>query len=1430
VPGEEVRFAVVLNGGVSLAVWMGGVVLELDRLTKAARERTGAYDVLQRLTGCSARADVITGTSAGGINGAALALTQVNRDADPALLRDLWIDQGRIETLLRQPFQGQPTSLLKGDEYFLPKLNSALELLAHPPKGWRTPAEAPIDLTITTTVLRGNQAVSVDSMGQQLPQSLHAGRFQFQRRPGDTEEADPFSERNIKRTAHRLALASRSSASFPVAFEPSFVPVGSPDHQEPPASDPLPEEIRLRPDMAGQVRSWGTGSAAADRSRYCADGGALANTPTLAALKAIEAMPATGPVRRVMLLVFPHAPRVGDDPPDTTAGAPTFAGSLSGLLGALTAQGGRSYVEALEKHNLSAAGRRGTRKDVLAERKGPADLQELTEHIYSQYKRLRRWRAGRDLAAWRTGMTESEEFSANQPLPGWSFDRVRAAAESAQELWATERPAGRARLPYAPDDPPRPDNVIHDGWGWGVTAALGITEAASDLLRRLVWVLPPNEPSAAVGNRERVEQARQRILELATDLRDDRRLTDRCWEEDPVLLALPPDEDYWTLRLACYDHLRLGSVAREEVDGLAEALALADEVAADALLDALRSTLDQGRCGVGRSVRGHVRQVLDELRFPLAVLREQMDDLALRAPELRDWQKVVFPEDEADLATLGNDALLARLLQLEITSTTLGDEVSTGAARPVELVQISAQTENPFTTYTRTGDDKLGGAALNRFGGFLKRSWRVNDWLWGRVDGATMLCRTMLDPKRIRRTALLSGYLVPGTTGPAAADLAQDTLAGVLEMLHIPPGVVADDVLDRAHAELTAVFDTARTDGRLPSAMPGTADVFAWALHLESVPEELPVLAQAVLADRVDGANPRSRGEVFLAENQHLLRRLDASARAPETITAADRVQALDVFDRAGIGWEPLREEAGSDLIIRTATSAAAVMTTVADSDRSGLTAAKPVTRALRGGMLLPYWAIWGLTSRQAVARGLALLGFALGGVALTLSLFGVLSSGLAGPAAALGAGAVLAAFAYGALRTGSLLHSIVLLTPLIPLVAYASTGRDSQDTKGISTLVIALVLALSLMLLGSIGVASGSVWAAIDRLADRYGLVRSVPQPGRRALSAAAPWGRRAAALLILVLRIGGIVVVALAAAAVVWWLTDDARIEYVQANHRWLWLPALAVACLGGAVAHVGGRWLQVLTRRHDGGDEATWQYAAVVDPRAASAGWSVLYGVAYLAVAWAVSLESLSPENPWWRRVAFATALSFALALLLVLPVVLPLLALHEALRVETLRAGTVRTPLPTQAAQRRRAYADDLAVRGVSYRRFVRPGEDGPDLTPPGRSLEKRVADARAAAALAAAWNAPARPRQEDLVRLRPLLAEWSEEYQRVLSVPARKRLTELERTLSGDAPEPGEVRRAFDRLIATLRRSRRRRLRSLRLRVSRIIGGMRREHG
>ena len=227
---EEVRFAVVLNGGVSLAVWMGGVVLELDRLTRAGT----TYQPLLDLVGCTARADVIAGTSAGGINGAALALSQVNKQADLSRLRDLWAEQGRMEQLLRTPFRGEPASLLKGDEFFLPRLQEALARLTGDFEPTE-PNERPIDLRITTTLLGGVPNVTYDDLGQPLTQSVHQGSFSFRRDPYDwvaEETRDDFTADALNERVMQLALAARSSASFPFAFEPSFIPVGgqaSPD-------------------------------------------------------------------------------------------------------------------------------------------------------------------------------------------------------------------------------------------------------------------------------------------------------------------------------------------------------------------------------------------------------------------------------------------------------------------------------------------------------------------------------------------------------------------------------------------------------------------------------------------------------------------------------------------------------------------------------------------------------------------------------------------------------------------------------------------------------------------------------------------------------------------------------------------------------------------------------------------------------------------------------------------------------------------------------------------------------------------------------------------------------------------------------------------------------------------------------------------------
>src|SRR5207247_934988 len=47
-------------------------------------------------------------------------------------------------------------------------------------------------------------------------------------------------------------------------------------------------------------------------------------------------------------------------------------------------------------------------------------------------------------------------------------------------------------------------------------------------------------------------------------------------------------------------------------------------------------------------------------------------------------------------------------------------------------------------------DCQLAGSQLGHFGGFYKRSWRANDWLWGRLEGAARIVDIIVEPARLR--------------------------------------------------------------------------------------------------------------------------------------------------------------------------------------------------------------------------------------------------------------------------------------------------------------------------------------------------------------------------------------------------------------------------------------------------------------------------------------------------------------------------------------------------------------------------------------------------------------------------------------------------------------------------------------------------------
>ncbi|MEM9714599.1 MAG: hypothetical protein AAGA17_20420, partial [Actinomycetota bacterium] len=68
-PRSELRLALALRGGVSLAVWIGGACAEIDQLCRASDEG-GLWSRALELSGHDrVVVDVLAGASAGGLNG-----------------------------------------------------------------------------------------------------------------------------------------------------------------------------------------------------------------------------------------------------------------------------------------------------------------------------------------------------------------------------------------------------------------------------------------------------------------------------------------------------------------------------------------------------------------------------------------------------------------------------------------------------------------------------------------------------------------------------------------------------------------------------------------------------------------------------------------------------------------------------------------------------------------------------------------------------------------------------------------------------------------------------------------------------------------------------------------------------------------------------------------------------------------------------------------------------------------------------------------------------------------------------------------------------------------------------------------------------------------------------------------------------------------
>ncbi|WP_370933718.1 patatin-like protein [Amycolatopsis sp. cg13] len=863
---QEIRIAMAMVGGSSLAVWMGGVATETSALLHASRtpDESNGYRKLLDLLHASVRLDVLTGTSAGGINAACLGLAEAYRST-PAILRDTWFSAGSLENLIRDPGETQPRSVLNGDKVLLGGLVQAM----HDITGSGVVPTEPPDVTVllTGTMIDGETTQYDDALGNRVRDTEHRMLFRFDGPLWNNQVHGP------------LALAARSSASFPGAFELSRMPIG------PEAAD------RLHPDMTDYTELC--------RSHWLADGGVLVNKPLRPALREIFERSSSTDVRRLLLYVVPkidgEVKPMACDPADP----PMLGTALAKVASTIMSQTISVELEDLSRHNSAVTRTRDTR--VALASLGLRGGQLVDDRVHRAY-----------------------------------LDR-RVALDAADLVRAATR-----RYELSDED---------SGWAAGNSALL--QDIAADGLRRGIPDTLPGE-SVTVG-----EMVGYRTSTLEDAVATGIQLINAGFRMGPDLEQATQLNEarakMHAARRSAAREARLSAwVARHEPPPAGTSMPdwigqLAVEWADLGASDAVREAWPE--------LTGALRSAAPVLQALSGKENQWSADAADTVTTLLDW----FGLDNADVA---DGFVMARFLLLHMATRGLLAEAPAVDQR-VDLVQMSADSRTLLDLARPRGQDKLTGTQANNFGGFYKASWRANDWMWGRIDGAGWLMQCLLDPKRLRvlrdivgpeefRKQVRTTFREIGWEPPSPAD------NGMPADLPVLLAQLGDEL---AFLGLDANLSPVGFGKEVPTSLPVTSMVLAKSRQLTIAREELPVLAQQAEQDAKEGNGKASESFRKLMVSRPLEQESKKAAAPPENSGQQDAAQRA--FQACQVSAERFEGELGSTLLTKTIVKAGA----------AGLNAASTATRVPK--TLQPLAKFAQLSSRSSwwVTQGATRLG-----------------------------------------------------------------------------------------------------------------------------------------------------------------------------------------------------------------------------------------------------------------------------------------------------------------------------------------------------------------------------------------------------------------------------------------------------------------------
>jgi patatin-related protein len=797
VGNHELRLALGMRGGVSLAVWIGGACAEIDALRRAAPAArypgTGGADAKgfwrERLDDAGytgVEVDVMAGASAGGLNAVLFAAAQ-HYGFPFEQIRAVWLRSGALHRLVRpvqQPDGAQAppaASLLDGDAGFLhevytellelidlanaaPSTPGAPDAVGAPPP-LRPSTDVRLSATLVEPIVRAAPSPETEPgvAAQQLSVLRSAASFRFRHTGGLDWMPSDFPEHvtpgqggraEFEAAVWRLALAARATSSFPGAFEPAAVRSLRPDH----FGSTRSEQPGRFVDMQGVFSEAGPASGGQDVFPVL-DGGWLDNIPLERAVQAISLAPAQVTTSRFLLYLHP-----GEAPPphDTAPGphdSPTAPpadldrrrslvrvarGMVKAVWSSETIAGD---IAAIEARNRAIDRALVMRERALSFGDSAATLTAARTAVRSYCAA----RASSEAAAVRRLLDDPIVVLGEDPFPmgtvsprapltapGWGTsqrEQLDAALAAALALALDDQIATAASEDGRPLDELRVE-------------LLGSADALVHVCSLLLeWVRYIEVHSDT--NLGRKKQLLYRVLLFAEQVL--RRGADLRW----VVAASddPPDEwvAEWTTAATRSAHGVVdcsAETASAVVRGLQVGRGSIDaEVLASFLPGAPQGQVNIATTIVEQVLVPLVAGVLNGTRLPPTADAEPAArlDRVLRTREQPDAIQIV-----------------QRLVALEVLCL---HEFLTAApgARAVRFRELSAANRTPLadrlTALHQRADEmgidwpmgetkvpvklKLAGNELMNFAAFLREEWRANDWLWGRLDAVPTLIRLL---------------------------------------------------------------------------------------------------------------------------------------------------------------------------------------------------------------------------------------------------------------------------------------------------------------------------------------------------------------------------------------------------------------------------------------------------------------------------------------------------------------------------------------------------------------------------------------------------------------------------------------------------------------------------------------------------------------